>query len=51
MQRRAIPRPAQPAHRRVTRTSGPDKIELPEFEVTSMKEVEGTCPAAPAIRK
>src|ERR671913_992845 len=30
---------------------GPDKIELPEFEVTSMKEVEGTCPAAPAIRK
>jgi hypothetical protein len=30
---------------------GPDKIELPEFEVTSIKEVEGTCPAAPAIRK
>jgi hypothetical protein len=30
---------------------GPDKIELPEFEVTSMKEVAGTCPAAPAIRK
>jgi hypothetical protein len=30
---------------------GPDKIELPEFEVTSLKEVEGTCPAAPAIRK
>ena len=30
---------------------GPDKIELPEFEVTSIKEVEGTCPATPAIRK
>lgn len=30
---------------------GPDKIELPEFEVTSMKEVEGTCPAVPTIRK
>ena len=30
---------------------GPDKIELPEFEVTSMREVEGTCPATPAIRK
>jgi hypothetical protein len=30
---------------------GPDKIELPEFEVTSIKEVEGTCPATPNIRK
>ena len=28
----------------------PDKIELPEFEVTSMKEVAGTCPAKPAAR-
>jgi len=30
---------------------GPDKIELSEFEVTSMREVEGTCPASPMIRK
>jgi hypothetical protein len=30
---------------------GPDEIELPEFEVESMKEVEGTCPATPNIRK
>jgi hypothetical protein len=30
---------------------GPDKIELPEFEVATMREVEGTCPATPQIRK
>jgi hypothetical protein len=30
---------------------GPDEIELPEFEVESIKEVEGTCPATPNIRK
>ncbi len=30
---------------------GPDKIELPEFEVTSLREVAGTCPATPSIRK
>ena len=29
----------------------PDKIELPEFEVSALKEVEGTCPATPEIRK
>jgi len=29
----------------------PDKIELPEFEVTALKEVEGTCPAVPDIKK
>jgi hypothetical protein len=27
---------------------GPDTIELPEFEVTSIREVAGTCPAAPS---
>lgn len=26
---------------------GPDQIELPEFEVTSIREVAGTCPASP----
>ena len=30
------------------RSLGPDQIELPEFEVTNIKEVEGTCPATPA---
>jgi hypothetical protein len=29
----------------------PDQIELPEFEVTTLKEVEGTCPATPEIKK
>ena len=26
---------------------GHDKIDLPEFEVTNLKEVAGTCPATP----
>ena len=26
---------------------GHDKIDLPEFEVSSMKEVAGNCPASP----
>lgn len=30
---------------------GGDQIELPEFEVTSIKEVQGTCPATPDIKK
>ena len=29
---------------------GPDDIELPEFEVTSIREVSGDCPAKPAAR-
>lgn len=33
------------------RSMGPDEIELPEFEVTNIKEVEGTCPATPQIKK
>jgi hypothetical protein len=34
------------------RNVGPDRIELPEFEVTSIKEVEGgtPCPAKPSSR-
>jgi hypothetical protein len=32
------------------RSLGPDKIELPEFEVSSMRVIEGTCPASPAAR-
>lgn len=34
-----------------TNPGSPDDIELPEFEVTSLKEVEGTCPATPQIKK
>ena len=30
---------------------GPDKINLPEFEVTDMREVEGACPATPQIKR
>ena len=33
------------------RSMGPDGIELPEFEVTAIKEVQGTCPATPEIKK
>ena len=32
------------------RSIGPDKIELHEFEVASIKEVEGTCPATPLLK-
>lgn len=28
-----------------------DPMEFPEFEVTSIKEIEGTCPAVPEIKK
>jgi hypothetical protein len=30
---------------------GPDQINLPEFEAASIREISGTCPAAPAPRK
>lgn len=30
------------------KSAGPDKIELPEFEVTSIREATGTCPAKPS---
>ena len=36
---------------RTDRSMGPDQIELPEFEVTSIKEVAGDCPAKPEIKK
>jgi hypothetical protein len=29
-------------------SAGPDRIELPEFEVTSIRETSGSCPAKPA---
>jgi len=33
------------------RSMGPDKIELPEFEVSSIVETTGTCPAKPELKK
>lgn len=33
------------------RGPGPDDINLPEFEASSIKEVAGTCPAAPVAPK
>jgi hypothetical protein len=30
---------------------GPDDINLPEFEATSIREISGTCPATPVPRK
>lgn len=35
------------AARQPDQSVGPDSVELPEFEVTSIREVEGTCPPAP----
>ena len=42
---------ASPGKPREDRGLGPDKINLPEFEATSIREVSGTCPATPAPRK
>ena len=33
------------------RGPGPDKVNLPEFEAASIREVGGACPAVPAARK
>jgi hypothetical protein len=35
----------------VDNAAGIDKMNLPEFEVTSIKEITGTCPATPDIKK
>ena len=32
------------------RSVGPDQIELPEFEVSTIREIAGTCPASPSTR-
>ena len=39
---------APPAASPTDQAIGRDKVDLPEFEVTSIKEVAGSCPAAPA---
>src|SRR5919108_2675470 len=42
---------ATPGAPRPDRGLGPDQINLPEFEASSIREVTGTCPATPAPRK
>lgn len=34
-----------------TNVGSPDEIELPEFEVSSIREVSGSCPASPSVPK
>jgi hypothetical protein len=41
---------ASPGSPRPDRGLGPDKINLPEVEATSIREISGTCPARPAPR-
>jgi hypothetical protein len=42
--------PATPPTTQTDRAIGRDRIDLPEFEVTSIREVSGTCPAKPSVR-
>jgi hypothetical protein len=42
--------PATPPTTQTDRVIGRDRVDLPEFEVTSIREVTGTCPAKPSVR-
>jgi hypothetical protein len=42
--------PATPPPSQTDRAIGRDRVDLPEFEVTSIREVTGTCPAKPSAR-
>lgn len=42
---------ATPGAPRPDRGPGPDQINLPEFSVSSIREISGTCPPTPAPRK
>lgn len=42
--------PATPPTTSTDRAIGRDRVDLPEFEVTAIREVAGTCPAKPAAR-
>lgn len=44
--RAAAPPPTTPTDRAI----GRDRVDLPEFEVASIKEVSGSCPAQPTVR-
>jgi hypothetical protein len=39
-----------PATTPTDRAIGRDRVDLPEFEVTSIREVTGTCPPQPSVR-
>jgi hypothetical protein len=41
---------AAPPASQTDKAIGRDKVDLPEFEVTDIKEVAGTCPATPSGR-
>jgi hypothetical protein len=41
----------QPGGPKPDRGLGPDQINLPEFEVSSIREISGSCPATPAAPK
>jgi hypothetical protein len=42
--------PATPPTTPTDKAIGRDRIDLPEFEVTSIKEVTGTCPPKPSVK-
>lgn len=46
----AAPPAAAPSTTQADKTVGRDRIDLAEFEVSSIKEVSGACPASPAAR-
>ena len=39
-----------PTASQTDRVIGRDRVDLAEFEVTSIREVEGTCPATPSVK-
>jgi hypothetical protein len=43
--------PASAQTNKTDRVIGHDRLELPEFEVASIRAVEGTCPAMPTVSR
>jgi hypothetical protein len=43
--------PASAQTNRTDRVVGHDRIDLPEFEVTSIRAVAGSCPAKPTVSR
>jgi hypothetical protein len=43
--------PASAQTNKTDKVVGHDRIDLPEFEVTSIRAVSGTCPAKPATSR
>jgi hypothetical protein len=43
--------PASAQTNKTDKVVGHDRLDLPEFEVTSIKAVSGTCPAKPTTRQ